>query len=399
MLRVTTFGRFQISDGDVSIGDDSIRSVMLSRLFLYILVHRGKTLTTETIASAIWQEEETENPAGALKNLMYRLRKSLVHAFGEAAYINTNRGSYQWNPDISVELDCEQFEKLIEQAKREPDCGQAIRLYEQALLLYQGDFMNKLTDIHWILAMHTYYHSLFLTAVQGVSELYLETKQYGKLEYVCTEALKLEQTDEQIYANQIRAQMYLGNLQMALDSYMNASHIMEKELGVRNSKLLDEVFQELTLSGKGQNSYNISEVKKDIEEENPSGVFFCGYPIFKEIYHLEARKSVRSSEPENLLLITVEPQEGDTKEVAQFRVRQAMHGLENVIAECLRVGDVAAKYSDSQFVLLLPSCTEELAMQVAERIMDKLRKKSAVCSKIKFKINIEEVSQEGKIVE
>lgn len=399
MLRVTTFGRFQITEGDVSIGDDSIRSVMLSRLLLYILVYRGKTLTTETIASAIWQDEETENPAGALKNLMYRLRKNLVNAFGEENYILTNRGSYQWNPKVAVELDCEQFEKLIEQAKRETDRQQAIKLYEQALLLYQGDFMNKLTDIHWILAMNTYYHSLFLSAVQDVSELYLELKQYGKLEYVCAEALKLEQTDEQIYANQIRAQMYRGNLQMALDSYMNASRIIEKELGVRNSKLLDEIYQELTAIGKGQNSYNISEVKKDIEEEDPSGVFFCGYPIFKEIYHLEARKSVRSREPENLLLITVEPQEGDTREVAQYRIRQAMLGLEKVIAECLRAGDVAAKYSDSQFVLLLPSCTEELTMQVAERIMDKLRQKSAVCSKIKFKINIEEVSQEGKIVE
>ena len=70
MLTVSTFGKFQITDGDSVMNDENLRSPMLSKLFMYMLIYREKTLTTDDIATAIWQDEEVDNPAGALKNLM-----------------------------------------------------------------------------------------------------------------------------------------------------------------------------------------------------------------------------------------------------------------------------------------------------------------------------------------
>ena len=72
MLTVSTFGKFQITDGDSVMNDENLRSPMLSKLFMYMLIYREKTLTTDDIATAIWQDEEVDNPAGVLKNLMYR---------------------------------------------------------------------------------------------------------------------------------------------------------------------------------------------------------------------------------------------------------------------------------------------------------------------------------------
>jgi len=159
------------------------------------------------------------------------------------------------------------------------------------------------------------------------------------------------------------------------------------------------VYDELMKISKGGSSYNIEEIKEDIEESNPTGVFMCGYPIFKEIYHLEARKSTRSEEPENLVLLTVQAREIEEPAVAEFRVKQVMAGLEETIGECLRVGDVAAKYSDTQFILLLPTCTQELAMLVANRIISRLYAKNSNYKKVNVKINVEEVSMNGKLVD
>ena len=44
-----------------------------------------------------------------------------------------------------------------------------------------------------------------------------------------------------------------------------------------------------------------------IRDRSMNGVFMCGYPVFKEIYHLEVRKSARSTGPESLVLVTVVP--------------------------------------------------------------------------------------------
>lgn len=400
MLTVNTLGKFQITDGETVMSDENIRSTMLSRLLLYMLVYRDKTLTTEDISNAIWTgNEEIDNPSGALKNLMYRLRKNLAKYFGEEEFILTNRGSYQWNPKVDVVLDTEEFEHLVKSAKQENVEEKAVIKYEQALGLYQGDFMSKLMDLHWVQVLSIYYHSLYLSGVKALAKLYLNASLYEEVEHICAEALKFESADEQLYCYQIEARMHCGKVQLALDSYDKARKIMETELGVRKTTILNKVYEELKQISKGGSSYDIREVKEDIQEENPTGAFFCGYPIFKEIYHLEVRKSVRSKSPENLLLLTLEATDKESAEVVQFRIRQAMKGLEETIGECLRVGDVVAKYSETQFIILLPSCTKDLAMLVANRIISKLYDRNPKYKKIKVRINIEEVSTSNKLID
>lgn len=400
MLIVDTLGKFQITDGDTVVSDENIRSTMLSRLLVYMLLYREKALTTEDIANAIWPgEEDLDNPSGALKNLMYRLRKNLAKYFGDEEFILTNRGSYQWNPKVEVVLDIEEFERLIKSAKQENVEEKAVIRYEQALDIYQGDFMSKLMDLHWIQAQAIYYHSMYLSGVKSLAKLYLNESRYEEVEHICAEALKFENADEQLYCYQIEARMHCGKVQLALDSYDMARKIMETELGVRKTTILNKVYEELKQISKGDSSYDIREVKKDIQEENPTGVFFCGYPIFKEIYHLEARKSVRSKTQENLLLLTLEAPENESAEVISFRIRQAMKGLEETIRECLRVGDVVAKYSETQFIILLPSCTKDLSMLVANRIISKLYDRNPKYRKIKVRINIEEVSTNNKMID
>ena len=398
MLTVNMLGKFQVTDGEQVMNDDNLRSVMLCKLLTYMLLYRDKTLTSEDIATAIWMDEEIDNPAGALKNLMYRLRKSLAAKFGDVDYILTNRGSYRWNPEVEVVLDAELFEKLISEAKTENVYETAIMKFERAIELYQGNFMNQIIDMHWIQTLSTYYNSLYLSGVKALADLYNKMDRYEELERLCTEALKYENADEQLYCYQIEARMRSGKIALALESYEKAREIMEKELGIRKTTILNKVYEELLSLSKGQNAYDISEVKEDIIEEDPQGVFMCGYPIFKEIYHLEARKSVRSETPENLVLFTVEGRKEDTKEVADFRIKAAMTGLEQVINASLRVGDVAARYSDSQFVVLLPSCDKELAAAVSNRIIAKLYDMGPKYKNVNVKINIEEVSIEGSII-
>lgn len=50
-----------------------------------------------------------------------------------------------------------------------------------------------------------------------------------------------------------------------------------------------------------------------------------------------------------------------------------MQILEDILRNTLRIGDVAAKYSATQYVLLLPNCNYESALQVSERLDKKFR--------------------------
>jgi DNA-binding SARP family transcriptional activator len=312
--------------------------------------------------------------------------------------VRTNRGSYQWNPEVEVEVDVEHFEKLLSAAKQEVAYEKAAVLYEQAIALYQGEFMPRLTDLHWIFTLNTYYHSLYLTCVKGLAEIYGRMERYEDLERLSTEALRFESGDEELYCYQIEARMHSGKISLALESYDNAHRIMEEDLGIRKTTVLEKVYEELLAISKGGAADEIEEIKKDIEEEDPTGAFQCGYPVFKEIYHLEVRRSMRTGEPENLVLFTIEPKPEDPPEVANFRVRQAMNGMQETIRRCLRAGDVVSRYSDTQFVVLLPTCTRELALMVANRVLTNLYEKNEKYKKVNIKINVEQISREGNLI-
>lgn len=401
MLKINTFGELSISDGQTELTDVKLNSVMLGRLLVYMVINRDKILSTDEISSALWQKDETDNPTGALKNLMYRLRKVLKKTFGDADYIISHTGTYCWNNEIETVVDVDLFNKYIEEAdcigNADPD--EAITKYESAIELYVGDFMPKYADIHWIISLNTYYHSLYINVVKKLSELYMSQGRYEQLEKLCNEAITVEHGDEQIYCYLIRSRIRMKQIKLAFESYHNACSIMAKEIGIKKTPLLNDVYEELLAMDKGNEIYGIESVKEDINDDDMEGVFFCGYPVFKEIYHLEVRKGERMPVPQNLLFITIYTFSNEAGNISEYRISKAMEALKQVLHMCLRVGDVAARYSESQYIILLPTCTKESAEIVANRIKSKFKSEYKNFSSIQVKIDIEPVFRGNPLVE
>jgi len=235
---------------------------------------------------------------------------------------------------------------------------------------------------------------MYLSAVKTLAEMYLIKDMYEEMEQVCNKALEIDITDEQLYYYQIKARMCSGKVKLAFESYEAAKKVISQELGIYKSDLLEEIYQEMLTSSKGTVADEIEEVHADVKEENPDGVFFCGYPVFKEVYQLEARKSIRSGIPNQLILFTVETLHNEAEAIQKFRIKQGMERLEQVMKKSLRLGDVASKYSDSQYVLLVPNCTNESGHLVASRIIAKMNDNTKKYSGIKIKVNVEEVNCE-----
>ena len=71
-------------------------------MYLYIISHWNSNISVGELSNALWNDEESDNPANALKNLVYRARSILKKNFGRIKFIKTGRGYYSWNRDISV---------------------------------------------------------------------------------------------------------------------------------------------------------------------------------------------------------------------------------------------------------------------------------------------------------
>lgn len=396
MIKLKTFGSFTVGNGLTSVQEGAWRSEKLEKLFVYLAMNRNRGVCIEDISEAIWQvEEETDNPVGALKNLAYRLRKALRDAsFGEECIVSVRGGLYKWNDDVEVTIDVEEFDRYINEAEmafcRSKET--AIESYEKAIALYHGDFLPLRTDTHWFMTLNAFYHSRYVNTVKALAKLYIDTGCYEKLEQLCTRAIVYERSDEQIYSYLIVARMRTKKVQMAFDTYETAKAIMDKDLGVRKTVMLNKVYEELLSVTKGASSYNIDEVKDDISEESMNGVFMCGYPVFKEIYQLEVRKSARSTVPESLVLVTVVPMYSSQPDKNHSQMKDSMLTLERALRKCLRVGDVAAKYSDSQYIVLLSKCSCDTASDVMKRIIDRFNHTCDTNSNMTIQFDIEPVS-------
>ena len=77
MIRVQLLGRFRMYDETRCLNEEAIHSPMITKLLVYMICNKNHIVTLEQLTEALWTDEESENPYGALKNMMYRLRGTL----------------------------------------------------------------------------------------------------------------------------------------------------------------------------------------------------------------------------------------------------------------------------------------------------------------------------------
>lgn len=204
-LDVQMFGKFQITNKDGILTTENIRSEMLTRLLTYMVYYRDKSLTVQELIEMLWSEDESDNPAGALKNLMYRLRNLLKKTWGDYDFIVTGRGTYQWNPQVILKVDAEEFEQYYKEMSGESDVEKQIKKGKEAVELYQGMFLPELSGEYWVISTATYHNSLYLTIVKKLAELLEQENRYPELEQVCRKALRFETLDEEIHCYLMKA--------------------------------------------------------------------------------------------------------------------------------------------------------------------------------------------------
>lgn len=112
-IHVKMFSYFEMEIDGKTLSDETLHSNMLVKLLVYILCNRKAIISANDLCDILWREDESDNPIGALKNLLYRLRTILKKTFGYHDFIKTLRGAYAWNTDIEVIIDAEEFEKNI----------------------------------------------------------------------------------------------------------------------------------------------------------------------------------------------------------------------------------------------------------------------------------------------
>lgn len=399
ILYVHMFHNLEIIFHDQTLTYESIHSTKVSNLLAYFLYHHNVPIFVDDLEDVLWDDDETDNPVGALKNLVYRLRVLLKNTFGDYEFIKTSRGHYQWNAEIKVQLDCTEFEACTNEAKNSSlSLQERLAYYKKAQQLYQGAFLSKLSGEHWILPITTYYHSLYLSHTKEYLVLLEQEKQYEQMAKVCKQAIEIDSLDEEFHYYLILALAKQNKRKLAIEHYSAATSLLYEKLGIKTSTRLQSIYEELLKENNGI-EIDINVIQKQMQEEEISGAYLCEFGVFKQIYRQQCRSLQRIGMSCFIGLITIhpDPKFANTDQKYLDILHIAMANLEYVIQHSLRSGDILTRYSGNQYLVLLPTCNFETSGMVIKRILKNYQKHN-YDRHVFVKYSVSEILYAGKAV-
>lgn len=370
-VKITMLGSFCIRRGEGSVDDHSNRMRKVWLLLAYLIYSRNTLSTQESYLSLLRgakTTEEIDDPSGRLKALFYRVRTMLDGVYQDAGHelIIRKNGTYAWNTDIPMELDVEEFDRLCSAAsKAEPPEKTALLL--QALSLYKGDFLPKLSSEPWVMPISAYYHQQYLDCAQQALSLLEEEKRFREVVEYSQKALAVEPYSEELYQHLMRGHLALEDRAKVQSVYEQMSELLFDTFGVMPSDESRQLYREASRQV-SQPCVCADTVREQLREPSEAkGAMFCEYDFFKLLYQVQARAMIRSGDTVHIALLSLHGALG--KELSRRSLDIAMENLQEMIISSLRQGDVVTKCSKSQFIIMLPQANYENSCMVCQRIL------------------------------
>ncbi len=370
-LNVTMLGHFSLGYGDKLLDESSNRMHKVWLLMACLIYSRNARLTQEKYLSVVQGADNSEvlDPAGRLKALFYRARTLLNQLWPEAGHdlIQRKNGTYGWNTAFPITLDVEEFDALCARAEKCGDEGEQLSLYRQALALYQGDFLPRLSMEPWVMPISAYFHQRYLTAADNALNLLAKQKLWTEGAALCGQALKIEPYSESLYRHLMVCRMGLGDREGAIAAYETMSELLFDTFGVMPSEESRVLYQQASRLTR-DNAVTIDYVGAQLrEEEGANGAILCPYDFFRFLYRFQARTIARSGEDIHMALLTLHGRDG--MPLPRRNLDKIADNLQAVLLNNLRRGDAICKCSLSQFAILLPGANLENSGAVCQRLI------------------------------
>lgn len=369
-LQVQMLGQFTLRYGDRTISDSDDRSRRVWSLLAYMLYNHGRSFAQEELIHLYWSNgEKSADPGNALKSIFHRIRTALdkLQPGLGRLLIRRKAGRYFWNNVMPLSLDIEDFEAHFHAAEAAGDDDVRLAEYQAALALYAGDPLPRMTDEIWTIPIVAYYHSLYTRAAAGAIELLEKQERTAEAVALCRRAIHIEPYQEDLYEHLMRGLLRTGDMKGAMSVYEEMSELLLAHFGVMPSETLRTLYRQATRTVNDR-TLTMDEVCSQLAEPAPhGGAMVCEYDFFKILYRSEVRSIARNGHSANICLLSVSGKDGEM--LARRSLDPAMNNLQVLVQNNLRRGDVIARCSISQYIILLPQANYENSRMVADRLV------------------------------
>lgn len=343
------------------------------RLLQILVAHHERGISRSKLIEYFFMDSEISDVANSLRVSMHRLRKQLVDAgLPPIDFFLYREGIYQWNPEISLETDLQQFLKYVDMSEQVEDEEMKMQSLYKACSLYRGEFLAEIGAEEWVVISAVRYKMIYERAVQTLLPLLRKSQSYDRMLEISSTASKIYPYDEW-QVEQIESLVAMERINEAISVYKQALHRYNDELQIQMPERMVSSIRKLS-SDINNSPEILNDIRGKLEEPvREGGAIYLSPPSFIDTFRLLVRIAERNEQPMCLMVCAIKTECGSPLKDRE-RLNESADILQEAIKESLRRGDCFTHYTESQFLILLVGTEEERCEMIFHRINAKFRK-------------------------
>lgn len=251
-LKIKALGGFELwrNCGKQKVNEDEWTRKKSKDLLKLFLVNHGRLIPREKICSLLWPDKEIDKAKRSFNVALNNLNQVLEpnrESGAEPYFIVRHNLSYGLDRRISYSYDVADFEDAIKRGDRATDEVIKMNYYQQAVELYQDDFLVHDLYKSWINIERKRLIRLFLDTANNLIDYYFKQEEYGESIQLADRILAIDKYFEQAYLYKIKSYDQLGQRSCAVRTYQECRGILNEELNINPIPEIEAYYQELTL--------------------------------------------------------------------------------------------------------------------------------------------------------
>ncbi|MCI0395938.1 MAG: bacterial transcriptional activator domain-containing protein [Chloroflexi bacterium] len=236
-LYVQTLGRFAIWQNGERRPDNVWGRDKARQLFQYLITYRRRFTIKERIMDDLWPALDPDKADRDFKVALNALNTALQPDRPSrtlSVYVARQGASYGLNGEAPIRLDVTEFEDGLAAGSRAEgnDRPGAIAHYQEALKLYQGEYLPDTIYEDWASAERERLAALYLSGATRLARLLLEEGSIVEMLMWCQRVIALDPCWEEAYRLLMRGHMANGNRPLAMRVYRQCRAALAEELGI-----------------------------------------------------------------------------------------------------------------------------------------------------------------------
>jgi two-component SAPR family response regulator len=232
LVSVQTFGHFSVTIGNRKLTTDDWQRKKARDIFKILLMNHRKSVSADELIDKLWGNTTGKNLIPTLWNCITYIRKALepdIMPRQPSVFITIVGKNYMLDLGANAEIDFLLFKDLVYKAQKQTNPTNKTQFYEQAVVLYSGDFLKEDAFEDWSSFERESLKELYIASVVEIGNFYL--KQGDALHAIANakSILEIDHVQENAYQLLFTALNSIGNTTELAKSWAQCKAAYKRE--------------------------------------------------------------------------------------------------------------------------------------------------------------------------